>query len=75
MILTPKYCWERVQKHRITLGIQYHGLGTSIGTYMVGNAKSSAKKEEQSSHFFDLSGGCLLDFLHALNVSVSDFRF
>ena len=34
-----KYYWERVQKHRITLGIQYHGIGTSIATYIVGNIK------------------------------------
>ena len=62
MILTPKYCWERVQKHRITLGIQYHGLRTSIGTYIVGNAKNTVKKD-QNPHFSDLSGGGLLELL------------
>ena len=55
MILKPKYCWERVQKHRITLGIQYHSLGTSISTYIVGNSKNSVKKEPKSG-FSDLSG-------------------
>ena len=52
MILTPKYCWERVQKHRITLEIQYHGLGTSIGTYIVGNAKNHVKKDQNCDVFF-----------------------
>jgi len=56
MILEPKYYWERVQKHRITLGIQYHGLGTSIATYIVGNAKKHMKKD-QTPRFSDPSGG------------------
>ena len=40
---------ERVQKHLITLGIQYHDLRTSIGTYIVGNAKNTVKKEDRKS--------------------------
>ena len=56
MILAPNYCWERVQKHRITLETQYHGLRTSIETYIVGNAKKYLKKD-QNYRFSDLSGG------------------
>ena len=56
MILTPNYCWERVQKHQITLETQYHDLGTSIGTYIIGNVKNSVKKD-QNYRFLDLSGG------------------
>ena len=43
MILVPKYCWERVQEHRIILGIQYHDLRTSIGAYIGGKRKKSLK--------------------------------
>ena len=66
MILIPKYYWERVQKHRITLRTQYHGLRTSIGTYIVGNAKNSrpSVKKEQNYRFSDLSGGGLLELLY-----------
>ena len=65
--LGTKYYWERVQKHRITLGIQYHGLGTSIGTYIIGNANIYVKKfkKDQTTHFSDLSGGVLVALLHS----------
>ena len=50
MILVPNYWWERVQKHRITLGIQYHDIGTSIGTYIVGNTKKTLKKDQNPTN-------------------------
>jgi len=56
MILAPNYCWERVQKHQITLETQNHDLGTSIGTYIIGNIKNNVKKD-QNYRFSDLSGG------------------
>ena len=64
MILAPNYCWERVQKHQITLETQYHKLGTSIGTYIIENVKNSVKKD-QNYRFSDLSGGVLVELLHS----------
>jgi len=63
MILIPKYSRERVQKHQIKLRIQYHGLGTSIGAYIIGNAKNHVKKDPKSG-FSNLSGGGLLALLY-----------
>ena len=63
MILTPNYCWERVQKHRITLGIQYHGLRVRIRAYVEGNRKKYVKKA-QNNQVFALFWGGLLTLVH-----------
>ena len=63
MILTPKYCWVRVQKHRITLGIQYHDLRGRIGTHTAGDRKKTVKKV-QNTAFWPFFGGGLVQTLH-----------
>ena len=59
MILTPKYCWERVQKHRITLRMQYHDLSGRIGAHMAGDRKKTVKKfkKVQNTTFWPFFGG------------------
>ena len=46
MILAPNYCWERVQKHRITFGTKYNDLSTRIGSHMAVNRKKGVEKDQ-----------------------------
>ena len=74
MILVPKYYWERVQEHRIILGIQYHDLRTSIEPYTAGECKKSVKKD-QNPHFLDLFGGGLLELVNTVLVPKRHKKF
>ena len=65
MILTLNYCRERVQRHRIDFGIQYHDLRTSIGTYIAGKRKKIVKKDPKCT-FSDLFGGGLLELVYTV---------
>ena len=72
MILTPKYCWERVQKHRITLRMQYHDLRGRIGAHMAGDRKKTVKKV-QNTTFRAFFGGGLVQTLHTTIFTKSTF--
>ena len=62
MILAPKYCWERIQKHQITIRTQYHDLRGRIGPHMAGNRNKHVKilKVVQNFTFSALFGGGLV---------------
>ena len=68
MILAPKYCWKRVQKHRINFGIQYHDPRTSIRTYIAGKGKKSMRKDHNYTNPA-LFGGDLLQLVFGCNYS------
>ena len=64
MILVPNHCWERVQKHQITLRIQYRDRRRRFGIFIAGRAKKKCKRA-QKHHIL---GGFLVQVLYYVSV-------